>query len=48
MPSEHHPHHHCPAGQFTCMSDRTCVHNSARCNGIPECSDASDENNCGM
>ncbi|XP_053595057.1 basement membrane-specific heparan sulfate proteoglycan core protein isoform X11 [Microplitis demolitor] len=46
MPSEHHPHHHCPAGQFTCMSDRTCVHNSARCNGIPECSDASDENNC--
>ncbi|XP_057332116.1 basement membrane-specific heparan sulfate proteoglycan core protein isoform X8 [Microplitis mediator] len=46
MPSEHRPHHQCPAGQFSCMSDRTCVHNSARCNGIPECSDGSDENNC--
>ncbi|CAD6239647.1 GSCOCG00008743001-RA-CDS [Cotesia congregata] len=47
-PSEHHNHHphYCQAGQFTCLSDRTCVHNSARCNGIPECNDRSDENNC--
>ncbi|XP_044579347.1 basement membrane-specific heparan sulfate proteoglycan core protein isoform X6 [Cotesia glomerata] len=47
-PSEHHNHHphYCQAGQFTCLSDRTCVHNSARCNGIPECNDRSDESNC--
>ncbi|XP_034945971.1 basement membrane-specific heparan sulfate proteoglycan core protein isoform X4 [Chelonus insularis] len=38
--------HHCPTGQFACISDRSCVYYSARCNGISECRDRSDEDDC--
>ncbi|XP_035741561.1 basement membrane-specific heparan sulfate proteoglycan core protein-like isoform X35 [Vespa mandarinia] len=37
----------CPAGQFQCVLDKACVPQSSICNGVPECRDASDENNCG-
>nr|XP_050845973.1 basement membrane-specific heparan sulfate proteoglycan core protein isoform X24 [Vespula vulgaris] len=36
----------CPAGQFQCVLDKACVPHSSVCNGVPECRDASDENNC--
>ncbi|XP_024936745.1 basement membrane-specific heparan sulfate proteoglycan core protein [Cephus cinctus] len=36
----------CPRGYFTCTSDKSCVPSSALCNGIPECRDGSDEQNC--
>ncbi|KAI4497448.1 hypothetical protein M0802_007459 [Mischocyttarus mexicanus] len=38
----------CPAGQFQCVLDRACVPLSSICNGIPECRDRSDEDNCGQ
>lgn len=38
---------HCSNGQFACLSDRICVLDSARCNGIRECRDGSDEHGCG-
>lgn len=38
---------YCTSEQFTCISDRTCVHYSSRCNGIPDCRDRSDEEGCG-
>ncbi|XP_014607947.1 PREDICTED: basement membrane-specific heparan sulfate proteoglycan core protein isoform X7 [Polistes canadensis] len=36
----------CPAGQFQCVLDKACVPISSVCNGIPECRDATDEDNC--
>lgn len=36
----------CP-GKFMCRSDNTCLPLSARCNGITECRDRSDEDHCG-
>ncbi|KAK0088927.1 hypothetical protein PV326_004677, partial [Microctonus aethiopoides] len=38
--------HRCPSGQFTCVTDRSCIYYSSRCNGVPECSDGSDEHGC--
>ena len=37
----------CRRDQFTCESDGQCLPDSARCNGIIECEDRSDELNCG-
>ena len=36
----------CSSTQFTC-SNRQCVPISARCNNVVECTDGSDERNCG-
>ncbi len=32
--------------QFKCVSDGTCIRGTAKCNGIEECSDGSDEEKC--
>ena len=36
----------CTVAQFTCANGQ-CVPISARCNNVNECSDGSDEQNCG-
>jgi hypothetical protein len=36
----------CPAGQWEC-TDRTCISNTKRCDSVSDCSDASDEWQCG-
>ena len=36
----------CSANQFTCNNGQ-CVTSTARCNGLNECTDGSDELNCG-
>ena len=37
----------CTSVQFTCANGQ-CVPVSARCNNVRECTDGSDEQNCGM
>ena len=37
----------CPPGFFTCANGK-CVEFEMVCNGVPECSDGSDESNCSM
>ena len=36
----------CTSNQFTC-SNGQCVPSSSRCNNVRECTDGSDESNCG-
>ncbi|ESO04764.1 hypothetical protein HELRODRAFT_78788, partial [Helobdella robusta] len=31
---------------FQCVTDRTCVNKTRKCDGIPDCSDRSDESGC--
>ncbi|XP_023290722.1 basement membrane-specific heparan sulfate proteoglycan core protein [Orussus abietinus] len=38
----------CPAGLIMCAFDKNCVPHSSLCNGIPECRDGSDEENCAV
>ena len=37
----------CTSNQFTCANGQ-CVPSASRCNNVRECSDGSDELNCGM
>ncbi|XP_040066399.1 MAM and LDL-receptor class A domain-containing protein 2 [Ixodes scapularis] len=37
----------CPEGQFTCVASRQCIPLSQVCDFKPQCSDGSDEKNCG-
>ena len=36
----------CSADAFYCKSERKCISGSARCNGIVNCKDETDESNC--
>ncbi|XP_071874844.1 terribly reduced optic lobes isoform X23 [Bombus fervidus] len=36
----------CPHGYIACTRDKDCVPQSSLCNGVPECRDRSDEENC--
>lgn len=38
----------CDSQQFKCQSEARCIPTSQRCDGISQCSDNSDEFNCGM
>ncbi|XP_045441891.1 CD320 antigen isoform X3 [Pipistrellus kuhlii] len=37
----------CPAGEFYCLLDSTCILHTWLCDGHPDCSDSSDELGCG-
>ena len=37
----------CSASEFTC-NDGTCLDRAQVCDGLPDCSDSEDEQNCGM
>jgi len=38
----------CPADQFMCLDDSSCINGDWECDGYPDCSDSSDELGCGI
>lgn len=36
----------CSAGEFPCIISEQCIASGARCNGVMECADKTDEMNC--
>uniref|UniRef100_A0A914Y2C0 Uncharacterized protein n=1 Tax=Panagrolaimus superbus TaxID=310955 RepID=A0A914Y2C0_9BILA len=36
----------CAAGEFACIVSEQCISSGARCNGVVECDDGTDESNC--
>ncbi|XP_026667400.1 basement membrane-specific heparan sulfate proteoglycan core protein-like [Ceratina calcarata] len=46
QPGSHPMPGRCPSGYIMCVTDKNCVPQSSICNGVPECRDRSDEENC--